>query len=54
VVAGSFFTLGVNWPMVQHQTEAFSWAELLDPKWSGVWGSIGACSAFAVLGPRFL
>ncbi len=53
VVAGSFFTLGVNWPMVQHQTEAFSWAELLDPKWKGVWGSIGACSAFAVLAPVF-
>ncbi|MFZ4573574.1 MAG: MBOAT family O-acyltransferase, partial [Phycisphaerales bacterium] len=53
VILGSFATLGVNWPMLQHETEPFSWGALLDPKWNGVWGSVGACSAFAILAPVF-
>lgn len=53
VVVGSIVTLGVNWPMLQHGTEPFAWDQLLDPKWKGVWGSIAACGAFAILAPIF-
>jgi D-alanyl-lipoteichoic acid acyltransferase DltB (MBOAT superfamily) len=53
VVVGSIVTLGVNWPMLQHGTEAFAWNQLLDPKWKGVWESIAACGAFAILAPIF-
>lgn len=53
VILGSFLTLGVNWPMIQHGSETFNWSEILDPKWKGVWASFAACSAFAILAPVF-
>ncbi len=62
VIAGSFLTLGVNWPMLQHGTEELTlasltsaewWSKVMRPEWKGVWASFAGCSAFAILAPIF-
>ncbi len=51
LITGNMFFLGLNWPAVQHGTEAVTWAEFLKPGWEYAWWAIAACSAFAVVGP---
>lgn len=51
LIGASLLFLGINWPAIQKPDLLLSESELFFPEWPGARAALGACIAFALIGP---
>ena len=48
---GAWLCLGLDWPLLQQGSEAFSWQSFLAPDWNGAFASLAVAASFSAVAP---